>query len=474
MLPANQPSIDYNLKVKPEKFQSLEDARCFLLKQVKEWDNSQNKPIPENSGVVRLEASLESAHPLEWLTLQDCSQKIYWENRSQKEQFAGIGTALEIADGKDGYENILQVISKILQDSPETVRFYGGMRFDSKASISPEWETWGTARFTIPLVELSIIEENVTLACNFLPGDKKNAKLQPLQNLLESLRTEDVIIPDNPLIGLERHDLPEYRQWCRLVEQGLENISSGKINKVVLARAAVFSLARDYAPTELLLQLRRHAPQAFHFCFQLAPNKAFLGITPELLYRRSGTQIGSEAIAGTRPRGQTLEDDQRLADELRNSEKEQREHLMVLDRMERVLKQFCRQTKRLSYLERLPLRHVQHLLSRMQGILRPNVNDSDLLPSFHPTPAVSGTPDPEAREIIRELEPFDRGWYAGPVGWINRNQAEFAVAIRSGLLCGRTLRVYTGAGIVAGSVPEEEWREIEAKLQSWKSLLGRS
>lgn len=218
----------------------------------------------------------------------------------------------------------------------------------------------------------------------------------------------------------------------------------------------------------------RHAPQAFHFCFQLAPNKAFLGITPELLYRRSGTQIGSEAIAGTRPRGQTLEDDQRLADELRNSEKEQREHLMVLDRMERVLKQFCRQTKRLSYLERLPLRHVQHLLSRMQGILRPNVNDSDLLPSFHPTPAVSGTPDPEAREIIRELEPFDRGWYAGPVGWINRNQAEFAVAIRSGLLCGRTLRVYTGAGIVAGSVPEEEWREIEVKLQSWKSLLGRS
>jgi len=72
MLPANQPSIDYNLKLKPEKFQSLEDARCFLLKQVKEWGNSQNKPTPENSGVVRLEAPLESAHPLEWLTLQDC------------------------------------------------------------------------------------------------------------------------------------------------------------------------------------------------------------------------------------------------------------------------------------------------------------------------------------------------------------------------------------------------------------------
>ena len=276
------------------------------------------------------------------------------------------------------------------------------------------------------------------------------------------------------MIQLERHDLPEYRQWCSLVEQGLKNISTGKLNKVVLARAAVFSLARDYDPNELLLQLRRQAPQAFHFCFQLAPHHAFLGITPELLYRRSGTHIESEAIASTRPRGQTLEDDERLATELRESEKEQREHLMVLERMERLMQQFCKQTERLSYLERLQLRHVQHLQSRVQGILFPDVDDSNLLPTFHPTPAVSGTPDPEARALIRELEPFDRGWYAGPVGWIKRGQAEFAVGIRSGLLCGRTLRIYTGAGIVEGSVPEEEWREIEVKLQSWQSLLGRS
>ena len=460
--------------MKPEKFQSLEEARHALIKLLQEWVKSNKNSISDNSGVVRLEVSVVMAHPLEWLTLQDCFQKVYWENRTQKEQFAGIGAALEIADGKDGYENILLAISKILQDSPETVRFYGGMRFDATATISPEWQTWGTAHFTLPLVELSTVDDNVTLACNIYLVENADLKLQQLQNLLQSLRTEDITIPDNPLIQLERHDLPEYRQWCSLVEQGLKNISSGKLNKVVLARAAVFSLARDYDPNELLLQLRRQAPQAFHFCFQIAPHQAFLGITPELLYRRSGTQIESEAIASTRPRGQTLEDDERLATELRESEKEQREHLMVLERMERLLQQFCKQTERLSYLERLQLRHVQHLQSRVQGILRPDVDDSDLLPTFHPTPAVSGTPDPEARALIRELEPFDRGWYAGPVGWIKRGQAEFAVGIRSGLLCGRTLRIYTGAGIVEGSVPEEEWREIEVKLQSWQSLLGRS
>ena len=460
--------------MKPKIYKSLEEARCVLLKQVKKFVASKQKYDKEKLKIVRLEVVLEKAHPLEWLTLQDCPRKIFWGNRSQKEQYAGIGTALEVKDGKDGYEKILLTVTEYLRKSPKTVRFFGGMRFDSKAVTSPEWQDWGTAHFTLPMIELSLVDQTPTLACHIIIGKDTQAKLEILQTMLESVRVEDISIPDSPLIRLERHDLPEYRQWCDLVEQGLKNISLGKLNKVVLARSAVFSLARDYDPTELLLQLRRQAPQAFHFCFQLAPHQAFLGITPELLYRRSGRKIESEAIASTRPRGQTHEEDERLAAELRESEKEQREHLMVLERMERLLQQFCRKTERLSYLERLLLKHVQHLQSKVQGILLENITDSDLLPAFHPTPAVSGTPDPEARALIRKLEPFDRGWYAGPVGWISSSQAEFAVGIRSGLLCGRTLRIYTGAGIVEGSVPEEEWREIEDKLQSWQHLLGRS
>ncbi len=460
--------------MKSKIYQTLEEARCALLKKLNKWTASTEKSVPGNSDIVRLEVAVENAHPLEWLTLQDCSRKIFWGNRSQKEQFAGIGVALEVKDGKNGYEKTLLTVSNYLQNSPKAVRFFGGMRFDSKATKSTEWQDWGTAHFTLPMVELSVVDEKAMLACHIYYGEDIHEKLQILQKMLESVRVEEISIPDSPLIRLERHDLPEYRQWCRLVEQGLENISSRKLDKVVLARAAVFSLARDYDPTELLHQLRRQAPQAFHFCFQLTPHQAFCGITPELLYRRSGSKIESEAIASTRPRGQTLEEDERLAAELRESEKEQREHLMVLERMESLLQQFCRKTERLSYLERLPLRHVQHLQSKVQGVLREEINDSDLLPAFHPTPAVSGAPDKKARALIRKLEPFDRGWYAGPVGWISSSKAEFAVGIRSGLLCGRTLRIFTGAGIVEGSVPEEEWREIEDKLQSWQHLLGRS
>jgi len=461
--------------VKSKILKSLEEARLHLLEQVEELGVSFRETSTKKTKILRLEVPLENAHPLEWLILQDCPQKIFWESRNQKEQFAGIGSALVIKNANgSGYEKVLLNIRSFLESSPKSVRFFGGMRFDSEVSTSQEWNDWGMAIFSIPMIELSIINDQITLACNISTSEDFYMKLKELQKTLDSMRVEDISIPDSPLIILERNDLPEYREWCKTVEKGLENIFVGKLKKVVLARTAIYTLAGDYDPNAILLQLRRQAPQAFHFCFQLFQNKAFLGISPELLYRRKGRKIESEAIASTRPRGQTQEEDKRLAIELLESEKERREHIMVLERMERLLCQFCKKTDRLTYLQPLPLRHVRHLQSKVEGILLPKITDSDLLPAFHPTPSVSGTPDTLARSLIGKLEPFDRGWYAGPVGWIGLNQAEFAVGIRSGLLCGRTLRIFTGAGIVKGSTPEEEWREIEDKLQSWKYLLRRS
>ena len=456
------------------KKKSLEEARIELLKKVNDLIESDCNYSNKKYKILRYEVAIKNANPIEWLILQDCPKRNFWENRTQKEQFAGIGSTLDFKDGREGYKKILFEIINFLKNSPKSIRFFGGTRFDSKANLSEEWRDWGKALFTLPMIELSKIDEKITLACHILTGEKFYKQLQDLKKTIESMRVEDISIPDNPIIRLERNDLPEHEQWCKIVKKGLQNISLGKIKKVVLARSATFSLAREYDPNEILLQLKRQAPQAFHFCFQLSQNKAFLGISPERLYRRSGKKIESEAIASTRPRGQTLEEDNRLAKDLLESEKERREHLMVLERMERLLRKFCKETERLTYLERLPLRHVQHLQSKVRGILLPKITDLELLPAFHPTPAVSGTPDADARTLIRNIEPFDRGWYAGPVGWISLNESEFAVAIRSGLLSGRTLRIFTGAGIVRGSIPEEEWREIEDKLQSWQHLIVRT
>ena len=124
----------------PKKYQTLEEARIALLKLVRKWGEENKYVSHKSSRIIRLQVLVAHANPLEWLTLQDCSSKIFWENRTQKEQFAGIGVAHEIFDGKEGYENILIYVNRLLQDSPDTVRFFGGMRFDANASTSPEWK----------------------------------------------------------------------------------------------------------------------------------------------------------------------------------------------------------------------------------------------------------------------------------------------------------------------------------------------
>ena len=150
--------------MKSQKYQTLEEARVALLKLVKKWIADNKNVSLESSGIIRLQVFVTQAQPPEWLTLQDSSSKIFWENRTQKEQFAGIGVAHEIYDGKEGYENILLYVNKLLQDSPDTVRFFGGMRFDANASTSPEWKKWRTAYLTLPLVELSLVDECATLS----------------------------------------------------------------------------------------------------------------------------------------------------------------------------------------------------------------------------------------------------------------------------------------------------------------------
>ena len=119
----------------------------------------------------------------------------------------------------------------------------------------------------------------------------------------------------------------------------------------------------------------------------------------------------------------------------------------------------------------LKLARKQHLYSAVNVLLKEDVTDGSLLDRLHPTPAVGGYPTENALSEISRLEPFDRGWYAAPVGWISADEAEFAVAIRSGLIHDKTLSLYSGAGIVPGSKPEEEWQEIEHKISDFLEVI---
>jgi menaquinone-specific isochorismate synthase len=147
----------------------------------------------------------------------------------------------------------------------------------------------------------------------------------------------------------------------------------------------------------------------------------------------------------------------------------------VVDDIARVLNQVCRRWRKNDNNgagSLLKLARVQHLVTRLEGELSEGQTDSSVLAKLHPTSAVGGVPNAVALPLIRRLEPFDRGWYGGPVGWIGSDGAELAVGIRSGLVEGRCLHLYSGAGVVPGSTSDGEWAEIESKLANFLAALG--
>jgi menaquinone-specific isochorismate synthase len=247
---------------------------------------------------------------------------------------------------------------------------------------------------------------------------------------------------------------------------------AGEYQKVVLARQTSFKSVGAIDPFLLLRRLRDINPEGFHFAIQPVHGTAFIGASPERLYRRTGDLIRSEAVAGTRRRGESMAEDRAMGDALLESEKDVREHRYVAENIREHFHRLAANFDMDPCLSLLKLSRLQHLYRGFRGRLAPGVTDAEIVRSLHPTPAVAGHPTRRAMEEIAALEPFDRGWYAGPVGWIGPGGAEFAVAIRSALVHQDRLILYAGAGIVEGSRPAAEWEELENKIAGFVRILG--
>jgi menaquinone-specific isochorismate synthase len=175
----------------------------------------------------------------------------------------------------------------------------------------------------------------------------------------------------------------------------------------------------------------------------------------------------TEALAGSAPRGQSASEDAALTRGLLQSEKDLREHRVVLGSITRRLADLGLKLEHAANPRVLALANVQHLHTPVSAALPAGVHILDLVERLHPTPAVGGTPRDRAVAAIKRLEPFDRGLYAGPLGWVDhRGGGEFFVGIRSALIDGRTATAYAGAGIVAGSDPQKEFAETELKFKA--------
>jgi menaquinone-specific isochorismate synthase len=248
----------------------------------------------------------------------------------------------------------------------------------------------------------------------------------------------------------------------------LARITAGRLEKVVLARQVTVELGRPLAVAELVDRLRREQPS----CFTCSVG-AYVGASPELLARRRGRGVVSRPMAGTVAQGGLPGDDQRLVAAMAASAKEQAEHGLVVGDVRAKLGRVCDDVFSADRPDVVRLSTVAHLATTVRGRLRePAVSALAIAAGLHPTPAVAGVPQQAALAAIAQLEGFERGVYAGPVGWVDsRGDGDWAVALRGATLDRSRARLVAGAGIVAGSDPDAEWEETEAKLAAMRSAL---
>jgi menaquinone-specific isochorismate synthase len=248
----------------------------------------------------------------------------------------------------------------------------------------------------------------------------------------------------------------------------IEKIRAGRIQKVVLARDIIAQLPSGFDLRTALRNLAVRYPSCW--VYSVAGN---FGASPELLVRVSHGQVSARVLAGTAARGDSELADQEISSSLLVSEKNLHEHQFAVDSMFQELAPFCTSvdTDEKPFTLRLP--DVWHLASDVYGKLKKNISVLDLAAYLHPTAAVAGTSRKAAQELISELEPFDRGGYAGPVGWIGADgDGEWAIAIRGGYIEQNVVTAYAGCGLVAESDALEELAETELKFAPIRGALS--
>ena len=279
-------------------------------------------------------------------------------------------------------------------------------------------------------------------------------------------------VPHEPFADIQLEEVPPASDYAAAVSTAVDRMRRGEMRKVVLARTVEVRAGRALDARLLLHRLRAVDPDAYTFA---APTNdgVIVGASPELLVSRFGREVRSNPLAGSAPRSGDVEEDRANAEALEGSAKDREEHEIVVDAVAETLRPLCEE---LTWDPEPVLRetpNVWHLSTRFRGTLGdPAPTALDLVAELHPTPAIAGTPTDVALATIDELEPFDRGRYAGPVGWVDANgDGEWAIAIRCAELRGDRATLYAGAGIVADSDPEREVAETEPKFRAFLDAL---
>ena len=347
-------------------------------------------------------------------------------------------------------------------------RLFGGFAFHEEGCDGEPWGPFPEARFVLPRVQVTFADNGVWLTVNATGADASVVDVEDrLEREAGRLSRLDSEPSRRPRPGITESRRTTSRvAWRDSVDAVVDRIRSGDLQKVVLAQALEADLTGDFPRAATLERLAAKYADCHRYWFEPDDgDEAFFGATPERLVALRGRTVETDALAGTTGRGETPAEDEWLARELLDDDKNVHEHDLVADTVREQLEPFAasisagdRRVRRLAT--------VQHLHTPITAELNADRHVLELVEALHPTPAVGGLPPDRALETIHETEPFDRGWYAAPVGWIDAaGNGAFAVAIRSAVATRRRATLFAGVGIVADSDPDREWDEVQLKYR---------
>lgn len=351
----------------------------------------------------------------------------------------------------------------------------GGFAFAPDGGASPEWDGFAPASLVVPALSLARRggETWLTINLDVAPDDTIDDVTQRAATRLGALKSSPLPLLDPSPSSPSRVQSPlAPAHYEEAVARAAERIRRGELEKVVLAREVEVEAGLDHAPGAILGLLREEFPSCYVFAVGRG-YATFIAASPELLVRREGQRATTVALAGSIGRSADPAVDDHLGERLLRSDKDREENAIVARRIARSLRPHAVWITAAPEPVLVRVANIQHLATPIRAQLSRALPAIELAGLLHPTPAVGGEPREAAMALIPALEGFDRGWYAGPVGWTDAaGDGEFCVALRCALVRGRQARLYAGCGIVRDSDPASELAETEVKLSALLPALA--
>ena len=411
--------------------------------------------------------------------------RVYWDQPSEGFSFAGLGSVFEASSFKyKSLEDIRNIINSTMKSSVSISdnsligpKIIGGHSFASYSGFDTTWNDFPRKYFVLPECLGTSSDDGTWLTISRMISaaeDLNNIKNEFIKTVDFYQNRLPVTLPPISRVAVDRYRaIPSKSEYKSTLLSILEKIKPNYLEKVVLSRSHHVKVGKGFSVISAMQLLRNTYSKCTNFFFALPDKGIFFGSTPERLIKLKNHNLQTEALAGTIARGKNMEEDRIFRESLFQSTKERKEHDLVKEQIIRKLEPFASEINVSDYPKVLKLKNVQHLHTPINIELKSNISILDIVKILHPTAAVAGAPTEKAIEIIKKMETHDRGWYSGPIGWINRNgDGEFYVSLRSAFVKNEEAHVFAGGGIVSESHPDKEWEETELKLRPIISALS--